>query len=144
MLLQTMQSPAEMYCRWGLLCVSDGDEQSAVHPWKRGHSRAALSKCQMYSSGGTLLPTCLQHQLQGEYCSMAETNRCTVFRSQHLWSFQPLSWCLLLSHRTLWTSWWVGTLTTHRSRHSPSKSQVSKRMLAGSTSAAVWHQQAYL
>lgn len=46
--------------------VSAGDEQPAIHPGERGHARAALSKCQVHSSGGPLLPTRLQHQLQGE------------------------------------------------------------------------------
>lgn len=48
-----------------VLWVSAGDEQPAVHPGECGHTRSALSECEVYPSGGTLLPSCLQHQLQG-------------------------------------------------------------------------------
>lgn len=55
---------------------SAGDEQPAVHPGERGYTRAAVSKCEVYPSGSSLLPARLQHQLQGEcfsrdYCLMS-------------------------------------------------------------------------
>lgn len=73
-----------------VLCVSAGNEQPSVHLGECGHTRASLSKCQVYSSGGSLLPTCLQHQLQGEYTSS--------------------DWCCCIQDK-LYLSIWTVTLT---------------------------------
>lgn len=103
------------------LFVLAGDEQSAVYSGECWHTGTAMSKCEVYSSGGTLLPTCLQHQLQGKcwtscllisymhYARDCQSHLMTGKRADRLVTHYPAYTALCPSYTDQFCIYWLMT-----------------------------------